>query len=955
MGKVVLFRTCLYFLVTAYARDPEIQQYFRVRPQDREVKEGETLEFPCQIGHLAGEVQWSKDGFLLGFDPEIPGYPRYKMMSDVIQGIYSLQMNDPPNPPIIQGYEEDTPLKEGQIQKLICVCTGGNPIASLAWFRGNNELTSLVTISGNEVSSEIVFRAEAKDNGAIYICQAKNSATVKPLETFVRITVYFPPENVTVACMPAIPRENFPVTVVCTTASSNPASKISWWKNSELISDFPEETINASYGGVATRSELSFIVEYEDDGALFTCHARNDIFLSYIEDKMVLRILYKPRFSEATKVIDIVEGDSTQVTLYVEGNPEVAWFTWSKEDNLVPSKPNRDRSTDDVRRSRPTITTDGPVLEINLVTRYDAGTYICEAENEEGTANASVVLNVLYPATVTNITEYLEIKEGKDAYLECTVDGNPLPDSVITWKKKGTDTSVVHHMISSRKSYLTIINVNKDDAGQYDCIADNDRPVIHQEILVQKVASELGDTSRLLCLAEGYPKIEFEWNFKTHYMEIRGDSSKYAIRLKELTDKLYESTLFVKDIEPKDLGSYECVAKNQIGYESVIFELLKKDVPETPTEFRVINTTFDSILVSWIPGYDGGSEQMYKIRYFEVGSDVHSYIEVDGSKLFYRIENLKSDTQYILSIASVNELGPSNFTEELLILTETNQNDFYCKNIVYKRLILWLDAPIMDSTSSRNDSSTLPHWWWIGASVLGGMAGIVNIAIVCVLRRKCSRRRAPEGVETSSGSEQCSRENVNNKLKCTSDGQAYFLSGAMYDVHVERVPLQKYQMEKRQHRLDEPGVSFSSQKQYYDTCEWSEEAVCERLATRRRYVDPHADADCPDILKRNKYEDSFQKNNLTVLYVFTNQAPKEEANSELSPKTSLTMNIRCLTTSTRSLDSENCGADVTNKEMLEISKNTTSRSTCDVRMRRLLFDTPTTNTEHFLTEETLIS
>ncbi|XP_067131577.1 synaptogenesis protein syg-2-like [Centruroides vittatus] len=903
----------------------------------------------CEIyrASLAGRCLNYKDATVLPsswkyIDPNVKTFACYGVglpLKAPIVKTHSVTVKYPPNPPIIQGYEEDTPLKEGQIQKLICVCTGGNPIASLAWFRGNNELTSLVTISGNEVSSEIVFRAEAKDNGAIYICQAKNSATVKPLETFVRITVYFPPENVTVACMPAIPRENFPVTVVCTTASSNPASKISWWKNSELISDFPEETINASYGGVATRSELSFIVEYEDDGALFTCHARNDIFLSYIEDKMVLRILYKPRFSEATKVIDIVEGDSTQVTLYVEGNPEVAWFTWSKEDNLVPSKPNRDRSTDDVRRSRPTITTDGPVLEINLVTRYDAGTYICEAENEEGTANASVVLNVLYPATVTNITEYLEIKEGKDAYLECTVDGNPLPDSVITWKKKGTDTSVVHHMISSRKSYLTIINVNKDDAGQYDCIADNGiggasslssylvikyRPVIHQEILVQKVASELGDTSRLLCLAEGYPKIEFEWNFKTHYMEIRGDSSKYAIRLKELTDKLYESTLFVKDIEPKDLGSYECVAKNQIGYESVIFELLKKDVPETPTEFRVINTTFDSILVSWIPGYDGGSEQMYKIRYFEVGSDVHSYIEVDGSKLFYRIENLKSDTQYILSIASVNELGPSNFTEELLILTE--------------------NAPIMDSTSSRNDSSTLPHWWWIGASVLGGMAGIVNIAIVCVLRRKCSRRRAPEGVETSSGSEQCSRENVNNKLKCTSDGQAYFLSGAMYDVHVERVPLQKYQMEKRQHRLDEPGVSFSSQKQYYDTCEWSEEAVCERLATRRRYVDPHADADCPDILKRNKYEDSFQKN-----------APKEEANSELSPKTSLTMNIRCLTTSTRSLDSENCGADVTNKEMLEISKNTTSRSTCDVRMRRLLFDTPTTNTEHFLTEETLIS
>ena len=42
------------------------QQFFRVRPRDTSALEGEFVEFNCEISNLAGQVQWSKDGFLLG-------------------------------------------------------------------------------------------------------------------------------------------------------------------------------------------------------------------------------------------------------------------------------------------------------------------------------------------------------------------------------------------------------------------------------------------------------------------------------------------------------------------------------------------------------------------------------------------------------------------------------------------------------------------------------------------------------------------------------------------------------------------------------------------------------------------------------------------------------------------------------------------------------------------------
>lgn len=42
------------------------QQYFRVKPQDTSVIEGQSVELQCRIGNQAGNVQWSKDGFVLG-------------------------------------------------------------------------------------------------------------------------------------------------------------------------------------------------------------------------------------------------------------------------------------------------------------------------------------------------------------------------------------------------------------------------------------------------------------------------------------------------------------------------------------------------------------------------------------------------------------------------------------------------------------------------------------------------------------------------------------------------------------------------------------------------------------------------------------------------------------------------------------------------------------------------
>ncbi|GFY47457.1 uncharacterized protein TNIN_282741 [Trichonephila inaurata madagascariensis] len=72
-------------------------------------------------------------------------------------------------------------------------------------------ISTPVITSGSSVSSELVIRVQLTDNGAFYRCEANNSALKKPLSAFVRLSVRFPPANVSITVQPLDPRtgDNF--------------------------------------------------------------------------------------------------------------------------------------------------------------------------------------------------------------------------------------------------------------------------------------------------------------------------------------------------------------------------------------------------------------------------------------------------------------------------------------------------------------------------------------------------------------------------------------------------------------------------------------------------------------------------------------------------------------------------------------------------------------------------
>jgi hypothetical protein len=55
-------------------------------PSDQAVIAGSTATLKCAVADMVGELQWTKDGFGLGVERELPGYKRYSMIGSKQNG-----------------------------------------------------------------------------------------------------------------------------------------------------------------------------------------------------------------------------------------------------------------------------------------------------------------------------------------------------------------------------------------------------------------------------------------------------------------------------------------------------------------------------------------------------------------------------------------------------------------------------------------------------------------------------------------------------------------------------------------------------------------------------------------------------------------------------------------------------------------------------------------------------
>ncbi|XP_056369625.1 muscle, skeletal receptor tyrosine-protein kinase isoform X3 [Oenanthe melanoleuca] len=264
-------------------------------------------------------------------------------------------------------------------------------------------------------------------------------------------------------------------------------------------------------------------------------------------------LLKAPLISTPLETVDALVEDVAKFVCVVESYPEPE-ITWTR--NSIPIR---------LFDTRYSIQRNGQLLTILSVEDSDDGVYCCTADNGVGAAAQSCgALQVKMRPKITRPPINVEIIEGLKAVLPCTTMGNPKPS--VSWVKGETVVKETARIAVLDSGNLRIHNVQREDAGQYRCVAKNSLGTAYSKpatVVVEVFARILkapesqnitfGSVVTLRCTATGLPVPTVTWleNGKAVSAESVAETVK---------DRVVDSRLQVYVTRP---GLFTCLATNK--------------------------------------------------------------------------------------------------------------------------------------------------------------------------------------------------------------------------------------------------------------------------------------------------------------------------------------------------------------------------------------------------------
>mgnify|MGYP000185192079 CR=1 FL=1 len=177
-----------------------------------------------------------------------------------------------------------------------------------------------------------------------------------------------------------------------------------------------------------------------------------------------------------------IEGSNvTLPTCHVTGHPTPV-VTWSKSFGQLPQ--GRAKSNNSV-------------LTLRDVRKSDTADYVCTATNMLGKVVQKTLLVVVsLPMFIIKPPAKIKGRIGANMTLNCSAAGDPQP--VISWKRQGSQLPVGRSQ--QIDGALVIRDVQKEDAGNYTCVATSDRSVDRETSAMVEVRPPPKGKLRLLLM-----------------------------------------------------------------------------------------------------------------------------------------------------------------------------------------------------------------------------------------------------------------------------------------------------------------------------------------------------------------------------------------------------------------------------------------------------------------------
>ncbi|XP_022669215.1 Down syndrome cell adhesion molecule-like protein Dscam2 isoform X3 [Varroa destructor] len=335
-------------------------------------------------------------------------------------------------------------------------------------------------------------------------------------------------------------------------------------------------TINASgnkedrYTVLQSGELLVYKTSKDDEKRSYRCRTRHlltgKIAVSSSHGKVTVTESHVSSAPKATLFFPEVKaklGAHVDLPCVAQGHPPPK-YSWYLEDE----DGNRRKLTDSDR-----LQTSNGVVTIRALRTTDEGRYVCIARNSAGEERTESVLTVIVPLQARLIPQEQRVEIGHEAVFNCSIQGQPV--SLVTWRKDSQQLLAdgrIQLLDSDR--VLRIQSIRREDAGIYQCFAENDRDAAQAVALLrlddmsptmvegfEEKFVMPGDTFELRCKAKGSPLPEVSWRIDGDHLY---KSERHKISSRQNAHET-EAVLQVADARVEDSGEYTCVASNDIG------------------------------------------------------------------------------------------------------------------------------------------------------------------------------------------------------------------------------------------------------------------------------------------------------------------------------------------------------------------------------------------------------
>uniref|UniRef100_A0A8C1LE47 Zmp:0000000650 n=1 Tax=Cyprinus carpio TaxID=7962 RepID=A0A8C1LE47_CYPCA len=308
-------------------------------------------------------------------------------------------------------------------------------------------------------------------------------------------------------------------------------------------------------------SDLNFTATHREHGVTFTCTITYQLQdkNKTAQDSITVHVQYSPK-NTAVSVLpssSVLEGSSVTLICSSDANPAVLSYTWSRE------------SEGQLKQLQT-----GDTLTFNRTDPTHRGWYHCTAQNQHGSQNSSVKLDIQYsPKNMsTLVLPSSSVLEGSSVTLICSSDANPAV--IYTWSRESEGQ--LKQLQTGHT--LTFNRTDPTHRGWYHCTAQNQYGSQNSSVMldiqyVPQISTSSScsrtDVTVCFCEADGNPSPELEWHLSGRPVT---NSSNTFISEERLSSTGLRSSITLHQ-SLTHTSTLQCVSRNTRGTASQLLQL----------------------------------------------------------------------------------------------------------------------------------------------------------------------------------------------------------------------------------------------------------------------------------------------------------------------------------------------------------------------------------------------